>query len=134
MKLASQISPRSGAFAANETAMMAQLAEVRAAADAALAGGGERSRERHLSRGKMLPRDRVQNLLDPGSPFLEVGLLAAHGLYGGEIAAPGHYAIYAGLNTCIGTNHPTGSETRTVSMAEPLLGLRYAYVEAMMPW
>ena len=92
MKLASQISPRSEAFAANETAMMAQLAEVRAAADAALAGGGERSRERHLSRGKMLPRDRVQNLLDPGSPFLEVGLLAAHGLYGGEIAAAGAIA------------------------------------------
>ncbi len=92
MKLTSRISPRSEVFRANETSMLSQLAEVQAAAEIALAGGGERSRERHISRGKMLPRDRVQNLLDPGSPFLEVGLLAAHGMYGGEIAAAGAIA------------------------------------------
>ncbi|MDP5084032.1 MAG: methylcrotonoyl-CoA carboxylase [Yoonia sp.] len=62
------------------------LAEVAAAAAWAAAGGGEKSRARHLSRGKMLPRDRVANLLDPGSPFLEIGATAAHGLYDG--AAP----------------------------------------------
>ncbi|SHG80818.1 3-methylcrotonyl-CoA carboxylase beta subunit [Cognatiyoonia sediminum] len=62
------------------------LSLVQSAANAAAAGGGEKSRERHLSRGKMLPRDRVANLLDAGSPFLEVGATAAHGMYDG--AAP----------------------------------------------
>ena len=57
-----------------------------------MAGGGERSRKRHLARGKMLPRDRVQNFLDPGAPFLEVGMLAANGLYDGEIPAAGAIA------------------------------------------
>lgn len=45
-------------------------------------GGSEKSRERHVARGKLLPRERVERLLDPGSPFLEIGQLAAHGLYG----------------------------------------------------
>ncbi|MEJ6397918.1 carboxyl transferase domain-containing protein [Yoonia sp. 208BN28-4] len=64
----------------------AALADVAKAAAAAAAGGGEKSRARHVSRGKMLPRDRVAGLLDPGSPFLEVGATAAHGMYDG--AAP----------------------------------------------
>ncbi|MGJ8622276.1 MAG: carboxyl transferase domain-containing protein [Yoonia sp.] len=64
----------------------AALAEVAAAAAGAAQGGGEKSRARHLARGKMLPRDRVAGLLDPGSPFLEIGATAAHGLYDG--AAP----------------------------------------------
>ncbi len=64
----------------------AALADVAEAAGIAALGGGEKSRARHLSRGKMLPRDRVAGLLDPGSPFLEVGATAAHGLYDG--AAP----------------------------------------------
>ena len=59
---------------------------VHSAANAAAAGGGDASRERHIKRGKMLPRDRVANLLDPGSPFLEIGATAAHGMYEG--AAP----------------------------------------------
>ncbi|MEM6908611.1 MAG: carboxyl transferase domain-containing protein [Pseudomonadota bacterium] len=50
-------------------------------------GGSERSRERHVSRGKLLPRERVERLLDPGSPFLEIGQLAANGLYEGDINA-----------------------------------------------
>jgi 3-methylcrotonyl-CoA carboxylase beta subunit len=58
-------------------------------------GGNEKSRERHTSRGKLLPRERVERLLDPGSPFLEIGQLAANGLYGDEV--PG-----AGLITGIG--------------------------------
>ena len=90
--LASRISPRSDAFAANRTAMEAQLATAQEAAKRALAGGSERSRERHVSRGKMLPRHRVQNLLDPGSPFLEIGLFAAHGLYGDEVPGAGAIA------------------------------------------
>ena len=90
--LKSHVSTRSEGFAANRAAMEAQLATVREAAGAAMAGGGERSRKRHLARGKMLPRDRVQNFLDPGAPFLEAGMLAANGLYDGEIPAAGAIA------------------------------------------
>lgn len=57
-------------------------------AEAAL-GGNEKSRERHTSRGKLLPRERVERLLDPGSPFLEVGQLAANDLYDGEVPGAG---------------------------------------------
>ena len=88
----SQISPRSEAFAENREVMLAQLDVAREAADVALASGGERARERHLSRGKLLPRDRVEGLLDRGSPFLEIGLFAAHGLYGDEVPAAGAIA------------------------------------------
>ncbi len=70
----------------NRDAHMQALENVRLAAEAAALGGGDKARARHLSRGKMLPRDRVAGLLDPGSPFLEVGATAAHGLY--DAAAP----------------------------------------------
>ncbi len=95
MKLQSQALPSSEAFKANRDAHLEALGQIREAADAAALGGGARSRERHVSRGKMLPRERVANLLDPGSPFLEIGAVAAHGLYGG--AAP-----CAGVITGIG--------------------------------
>ncbi len=52
-------------------------------------GGGERARTRHTDRGKLLPRDRVDTLLDPGSPFLELSPLAAHGMYDGDAPAAG---------------------------------------------
>jgi 3-methylcrotonyl-CoA carboxylase beta subunit len=87
MQLKSAVLPSSEAFKANEAGHLEALRLVEEAALQAAAGGGERARERHLSRGKMLPRDRVAALLDPGSPFLEVGATAAHGLYDG--AAPG---------------------------------------------
>ena len=93
--LSSNLSPKSAAFAANRKAMLEALSHVETAAQAAMAGGGKSAQERHTSRGKLLPRDRVNRLLDPGSPFLEVGLFAAHGLYDGD--APG-----AGLITGIG--------------------------------
>ena len=83
----SQVSTRSEVFKANAASMRAALDEVRAAADLAIAGGGAVALERHLLRGKLAPRDRVQRLIDPGSPFLEIGQFAAHGLYGNE--APG---------------------------------------------
>ena len=70
---------------------------LQAAQDAAF-GGGVKSRDRHVSRGKMLPRDRVSNLLDPGSSFLEIGAMAAHRMYDG--AAP-----CAGLIAGIGQVH-----------------------------
>ncbi|RMH44616.1 MAG: methylcrotonoyl-CoA carboxylase, partial [Alphaproteobacteria bacterium] len=74
---------------ANRNAHLSLLARVRAAAEEAAAGGGEKARARHVARGKMLPRQRVANLLDPGAPFLEIGATAAHGMYGGEAPAAG---------------------------------------------
>lgn len=91
MKLNSAILTSSETFKSNEAAHLDALEDVRAAADLAAAGGGERAKQRHLDRGKMLPRDRVANLLDPGSPFLEVGAFAGYGLYEG--ASPGGSAI-----------------------------------------
>ncbi|MEL6610334.1 MAG: carboxyl transferase domain-containing protein, partial [Pseudomonadota bacterium] len=67
----------------------AALETVRAAAHAAAQGGGTSARERHVARGKMLPRDRVAGVLDPGTPFLEVGATAAHGMYDGAAPAAG---------------------------------------------
>ncbi|MEL7092173.1 MAG: carboxyl transferase domain-containing protein [Pseudomonadota bacterium] len=94
MKLKSQAIVSSATFKANRKAHLAALAEVQEAASHAAAGGGARARERHVSRGKMLPRERVSNLLDPGSPFLEVGATAAHGMYDGAAPAAG---IIAGV-------------------------------------
>ncbi|MFZ0088599.1 MAG: carboxyl transferase domain-containing protein, partial [Solirubrobacteraceae bacterium] len=82
-------------FRANETANLALTADLSQQLEAAALGGGERSRARHVDRDKLLPRDRVDRLLDPGAPFLELSALAAHGLYGDE--APG-----AGIVTGIG--------------------------------
>ncbi|WP_417806945.1 carboxyl transferase domain-containing protein [Thioclava sp.] len=86
MKLTSQALPASEAFQANRAAHLEALATIREAADWAAAGGGADALERHLSRGKMAPRERVAGLLDPGAPFLEIGATAAHGLY--DDAAP----------------------------------------------
>jgi len=86
VKLSSAISPRDPAFAANRAAQLAALAPVEAAAAAALAGGGAEALARHVGRGKLPPRERVARLLDPGSPFLEVGLFAGHGMH--DDAAP----------------------------------------------
>ena len=99
MKLASSAIPNSEGFKANEAAHLAALAEIESIAAQAALGGGEASRQRHLDRGKMLPRDRVANLLDSGSPFLEVGATAAHGMYDG--AAPCAGAI-AGIGRVMG--------------------------------
>jgi 3-methylcrotonyl-CoA carboxylase beta subunit len=90
----SQIAPRSEAFAENARAMESALAEVETAAARALEGGGEAARARHTARGKLPPRARVERLLDAGSPFLEIGLFAAHGMYDGEAPAAG---VIAGI-------------------------------------
>jgi 3-methylcrotonyl-CoA carboxylase beta subunit len=94
MKLNSNHLPTSEAALANRAAHLDALEQIRAAAEAAALGGGDKSRTRHVSRGKMLPRERVANLLDPGSPFLEVGATAAHGLYGGAAPCAG---VIAGI-------------------------------------
>ncbi|WP_295530034.1 carboxyl transferase domain-containing protein [Novosphingobium sp. Chol11] len=85
-------SPEAQARAAHNRALAQEL---RAHVAQAALGGEAKSRERHTARGKLLPRDRVERLLDPGSPLLELGQLAANGLYGDEV--PG-----AGLITAIG--------------------------------
>ena len=96
--LTSDLSPPSDRFQTNRAAHLAAIDQIAQAATAAAAGGSATARERHLARGKLLPRDRVARLLDPGSPFLEVGLFAAHGLYDG--ASPS-----AGLIAGIGRVH-----------------------------
>ncbi len=97
--LKSAISTRSEIFATNQAAHLEGMEPVIAAAELAYAGGGDASRERHISRGKILPRERVERLLDPGSPFLEVGMFAAHGLY--DNASPSAGAI-AGIGRVMG--------------------------------
>ena len=72
MKLQSQAIPTSDQFRQNRAAHLAAMEHIAEAAALAAGGGGEKSRARHVSRGKMLPRERVANLLDPGSPFLEI--------------------------------------------------------------
>ena len=85
----SVIDRRSAGFQANDAAMRALIGDLRRLADTVALGGGKASRDRHVSRGKLLPRDRIQALLDPGSPFLEIGQLAAHGMYGDEVPSAG---------------------------------------------
>ncbi len=81
-------------FAANADAMRALVADLNDVAARVRTGGGQVARDRHTARGKKLPRDRVRALLDPLSPFLEIGQLAAHNMYGGEVPAAG---IIAGI-------------------------------------
>ena len=76
-------------FRANAERMRALTAELRERRAAAAAGGPARARERHVARGKLLPRDRVMNLIDPGSPFLELSPLAASGMYDDAIHGAG---------------------------------------------
>ena len=85
--LQSQIDPRSQEFRANSEAMLALVEDLRAKVAQVELGGGEAARARHTARGKLLARERIELLLDPGSPFLEIGQLAAWGLYDGD--APG---------------------------------------------
>src|SRR6056297_1333523 len=94
MKLQSKAIPASEDFKANREGHLEALRVVEEAAAQAAAGGGEAARERHVSRGKMPPRERVANLLDPGSPFLEIGATAAHGMYDGAAPCAG---VIAGI-------------------------------------
>ena len=93
--LKSALDTRSPAFRDNAARMRELVADLRARVAEATQGGGERARERHIARGKLLARERVRLLCDPGAPFLELSQLAAHGMYDG--AAPG-----AGIVTGVG--------------------------------
>lgn len=84
---------------ANRDAMLAQRTAIENEARRIMLGGNEASRARHIKRGKLLPRDRVAGLLDPGSPFLEIGLFAASGVYDDDIPAAG---VIAGIGQVFG--------------------------------
>ena len=88
----SQISPASDAFRANAEKMRGLVDDFRDKAAIVERGGSDEARDRHRSRGKLLPRDRLAQLLDFGSPFLEIGQFAAWDLYGGDIASAGMIA------------------------------------------
>ncbi|GIK85749.1 MAG: methylcrotonoyl-CoA carboxylase [Betaproteobacteria bacterium] len=85
----SALDPRDATFAANREAMSALVADLRAKLAAVELGGGEAARAKHVARNKLLPRERVRTLLDPGSPFLELSPLAAWDMYGDNVASAG---------------------------------------------
>jgi len=89
MKLKSNIDPNSETFAKNAAHHRALAEQLRARTAQIALGGPETHRKRHTERGKLLPRERVERLLDPAAPFLEVGSLAAYDLYNGEAPAAG---------------------------------------------
>jgi 3-methylcrotonyl-CoA carboxylase beta subunit len=108
--LISKVDRKSAEFAANADAMRALVAELHARQARAAAGGGAAARAKHVARGKLLPRDRVGMLLDPGTPFLELSPLAAFGMYGDE--SPGAGIIsgigrIAGRECLVVCNDPT---------------------------
>ncbi len=98
-KLSTGLDAGSAEFDANAKVNRALVAELRSRVAQAALGGSEQARSRHTARGKLLPRERVTRLLDPGSPFLEIGQLAADGLYDGE--APGA-GVIAGVGRVSG--------------------------------
>jgi 3-methylcrotonyl-CoA carboxylase beta subunit len=89
-----QIQPRSAEFQASAAAMRALVEDLQAKAREVSLGGGQAARDKHTARGKLLPRDRVDRLLDPGTPFLEIAQLAALGMYDGQAPSAG---IIAGI-------------------------------------
>ncbi|MDZ4813309.1 MAG: carboxyl transferase domain-containing protein [Pseudomonadota bacterium] len=97
-RIESQIDTRSADFAANAEQLRAVVGDLKHTVQTTAAGGGDKARHKHTERGKLLARERIRALLDPGSPFLELSALAAHGMYEGQ--APG-----AGIVTGIGRVH-----------------------------
>ena len=96
----SNINPRAEEFRVNAAALTAQVADLRAKVAEGSRGGGEEARAKHAARGKLLPRDRIDHLLDPGTAFLEIGQMAAHGMYKGEVPSAG---VIAGVGRVQGT-------------------------------
>ena len=81
----SQVNPRSAEFRANAERMRTLVEDLKEKVATVTVGGDQAARDKHASRGKMLPRERVRTLLDAGSPFLEIGQLAAFGMYSGDV-------------------------------------------------
>ena len=115
-RLTSAIDPSAADFKANREVMTGLVADLRRRLDEAALGGPQRSRDRHIARGKLLPRQRVERLLDPGSPFLELSPLAANGLYDDAIHG-------AGLITGIG--RVSGRECMVVANDATIKGGSY---------
>ncbi|MCB9958339.1 MAG: methylcrotonoyl-CoA carboxylase [Rhodospirillaceae bacterium] len=108
--LASTVNPREAAFQENAEAMRALVDDLRGVVAHIKQGGGEAARARHLSRGKLLPRDRIRKLLDPGAPFMELSQLAAHEVYGEDVPAAGiltGVGRVSGVECVIVCNDPT---------------------------
>ncbi|WP_281274850.1 carboxyl transferase domain-containing protein, partial [Cellulomonas biazotea] len=103
--------PHAPGFAANDSAQRALVAELRDRLRTAALGGPPSARERHVGRGKLLPRERIDVLLDDGSPFLEVAPLAAHGVYDDD--APGA-GVVAGVGLVAGRHVMVVSNDATV--------------------
>ena len=97
-RIESKIQTKDASFQANQAAMQAACEDLQAQLRLAAAGGGEAARAKHLARGKLLPRDRVAQLLDPGAAFIEFSPLAAHGMYDGD-------APCGGIITGVGSVH-----------------------------
>ena len=100
-QLASQLNARSADFQANASAMRALVDDLHIQLAKVAQGGGEAARARHVARGKLLPRERVQMLLDPGTPFLEIAPLAALGMYKGDAPCAG---LIAGIGRVSGVD------------------------------
>ena len=115
-QIVSKLSNRSAEFQENHAAMQALVDDLRIKVAESGKGGGDRARQKHLDRGKLLARDRVRLLLDPGSPFLELSPMAAYGLY--DDAAPS-----AGVITGIGRVH--GQEVVVVANDATVKGGTY---------
>ncbi|HNI75949.1 MAG TPA: carboxyl transferase domain-containing protein, partial [Giesbergeria sp.] len=99
--LQTQLNARSADFQANAAAMRVLVDDLNAQIDKVAAGGGEAARAKHVARGKLLPRERVANLLDPGTPFLELAPLAALNMYNND--APGA-GLIAGIGRVSGVD------------------------------
>ena len=99
--LGTQLNPRSADFLANAAAMQALVDDLRARCEQTALGGNEAARAKHVARGKLLPRERVQRLLDPGTPFLELSPLAAFNMYNND--APGA-GVIAGVGRVSGVD------------------------------
>ena len=99
--LSSSLNPRSAEFAANAAAMQAVVNDLKAHLEKISQGGGQAARDKHTARGKLLPRDRVMNLLDPGTPFLEVAPLAALDMYNNDAPCAG---VIAGIGRVSGVD------------------------------
>ena len=87
--LPTTVNPDSVAFLDNRAYMQSLVDDLREKVGIIAQGGSERAREKHLSRGKLLPRERVERLLDPGTPFLELSQFAAYELYPETVPAAG---------------------------------------------
>jgi 3-methylcrotonyl-CoA carboxylase beta subunit len=109
-RLPSQLDPRGAEFRANREAMSGLAADLRSRVAAVASGGSPKAVERHRGRGRLLARERIDLLLDAGSPFLELSALAAHGLYGGEVPGAGivtGIGRVAGRECVVVANDPT---------------------------